>query len=321
MANTRGPEAQKRPVEQSWHGTTLVDDYAWMRADNWMEVMRDPSVLADDIRAHLEAENAHAEAWLSDTEALQETLFAEMKARIKQDDSSVPQPHGPWLYYSRYETGKQYPVFCRKPRTSDDGDMSGEHVLLDGNAAASNVSYWKLGALTHSPDHAHLAYSVDDNGSELFRLHVRDLATGTDLDTAIDDVSAVTWSADGRALVYVKVDDNHRPRWVYSHTLGTSPNDDRLIYEETDPGFFVSVGRTNSDRFIEIASYRHECSEIRVVDANDLTQTPRVIAPRRDGHEYDIDHIGDQFIITTNSGDAVDKRICVAPVDAPEEAK
>ncbi|MEO1719511.1 MAG: S9 family peptidase, partial [Pseudomonadota bacterium] len=114
--------------------------------------------------------------------------------------------------------------------------------------------------------------------------------------------------------------ENHRPRWVYRHKLGTPSTEDVLIYEEADPGFFVSVGRSRSGRFLEIAAYRHECSEVRVLDASDVKSTPRLIAPRRDGHEYDIDHIGEQFIIVTNSGDAIDKRICVAPVDAPDEA-
>ncbi|MEO1719507.1 MAG: S9 family peptidase, partial [Pseudomonadota bacterium] len=177
MTDTTPPIAEKRTSTSTWHGVELVDDYAWLRAENWMEVMRDPSKLQDDIRAHLEAENAHTEAWLKPTETLQATLFDEMKGRIKEDDSSVPQPDGDWLYYSRYETGQQYPVFCRAPRTQV-ASITDETVLLDGNREADGKEYWKLGGLGHSPNHALMYYSVDENGSELFKLRIRDLASG-----------------------------------------------------------------------------------------------------------------------------------------------
>ena len=313
------PQAAKKTTTANWHGVELRDDYAWLRVDNWMEVMRDPSKLADDVRSHLEAENAYSADWLADTSGLQETLFAEMKGRIKEDDSSVPQPDGPWLYYSRYETGKQYPLFCRKPRDTDYADRAGEVVLMDGNAEAEGKAFWRLGAFSHGPDHAQIAYAVDENGSELFTLRIRDVATGADLADEISDVSSVSWSADGRSLVYVKVDENHRPRWVYRHEIGAAVAEDVLIYEETDPGFFVGVGKSKSGDLIEINAHRHETSEVRLLDAHDLSKEPRLVAARREGHEYDIDQIGDQLIIVTNSDGAVDKRICVAPLANPGE--
>ena len=146
------PRAEKRPVTSRRHGLTLVDDYAWLRASNWQEVMRDPTLLDPEIRAHLEAENAYTEAMLADTNALQAELFAEMKGRIKEDDSSVPQPDGPWAYYSSFVIGGQYPLFCRQPR-----DGSQETILIDGNREASGKPYWQLGSLAHSPDHRLLA--------------------------------------------------------------------------------------------------------------------------------------------------------------------
>src|SRR5690606_3695941 len=153
------PRAKKQPVKSVWHGVELVDNYAWLRAENWQEVMRDPSVLPADIRAHLEAENAYTEAVMADTRELQEQLFQEMKGRIKEDDSSVPAPDGPWEYYTRYVTGGQYPLVCRRPRGGGP-----EQVLLDGNKEAEGKSYWHLGGASHSFDHKLLAYAVDDKG-------------------------------------------------------------------------------------------------------------------------------------------------------------
>ncbi|MEO1265881.1 MAG: S9 family peptidase, partial [Pseudomonadota bacterium] len=283
------------------------------------------SVLDAEIRAHLEAENAHTKAWLADTEELQEALFAEMKGRIKEDDASVPTVDGEWAYYTRYETGQQYPLVCRMPRADlGPGALSAdrperEQVMLDGNKEADGKAYWKLTGFGHSPDHQLAFYDVDENGSEFCRLRVRNLATGEDLGETIEDVGSAAWSADSGAIVYVKVDENHRPKWVYRHTIGDDPANDTLVYEEDDPGFFVGVGKTQSGAFIEINVHRHECSEIRLLDAYDLTKPAVMIAPRRDGHEYDVEHQGDDLIVLTNSEGAVDFRLCRVPLSAPGE--
>jgi oligopeptidase B len=312
----RAPVAERRPVTSTWHGVELVDDYAWLRDDNWQAVMRDPNQLRDDIRAYLDAENAYCTAWFADTKDLQDTLFQEMKGRIKEDDSSVPTPDGRWAYNSRYETGKQYPLLCRRPRDAD----APETVLLDGNSEAEGKAYWSLGGFGHSPDHARAYYSVDENGSEYYQLRFRDLTTGEDLPDVIDDVSAVEWSAGSDAVLYVKVDENHRPSKVFLHRLGSAPSEDKLIYAEDDPGFFVSVEKSQSGAFVFISISRGECSEHRVLRADALDGEPRLIAARREGHEYDVEHHGDQFLILTNSGDAVDFRVCAAPVNAPDES-
>ncbi|MEO0673074.1 MAG: S9 family peptidase, partial [Pseudomonadota bacterium] len=188
------PVAKREPKTSMWHGETLTDDYAWLRADNGQDVMRDPSVLDADIRAHLDAENAFTKSWLADTEGLQETLFNEMKGRIKEDDSSVPSPDGPWAYYTRFETGQQYPIVCR--RTRDAEDNAQEQVMLNGNVEAEGKSYWKLTGFGHSRDHSLAFYDVDENGSEFCRLRIRDLESGRDLADVIEDVGSVAWSAD-----------------------------------------------------------------------------------------------------------------------------
>jgi oligopeptidase B len=312
------PRAPKKPIATTHHGTTIVDDYGWLRAGNWQEVMRDPGVLAAEIRAHLEAENGYAEAMLADTTALQDALFAEMKARIKEDDTSVPAPDGPFEYQVGYVTGGQYPRLLRRERGAADGR---EAVLLDGNLEAEGKAYWQLGDSAHSHDHQRLAYSVDEKGSELFTIRVRDLSTGADLPDAVPDTSAgVVWARDGKTFFYVRLDANHRPLFVYRHTVGTPAESDVLVYEEKDAGFYVSVGSTQSGRFVLIEAHDHQTSEVYLIDAEQPAEPPRLVAGRRHGHEYGVEHHGERLYITTNSGDAEDFRIVAAPVATPGEA-
>ena len=316
VARQLPPIAERRPTFSVRHGMELVDEYAWLRAHNWQEVMRDPSVLDPAIRAYLEAENAYSEAALADTSELQATLFAEMKARIKEDDSSVPAPDGPFEYYASYVTGGQYPRLCRRPRGGGE-----EQILIDGNKEAEGKAYWQIGATAHSPDHRFFAYAVDDKGSELATIRIRDIATGQDLPDAIPDTrSAIVWARDNKTIFYVRLDANQRPLFVYRHVLGTAVDEDVLVYEEQDHGFYVGVTQTQSGRFIEIDAHDHQTSEVYLIDADRPASAPRLVEPRRHGHEYAVEHHGERLIITTNSGGAEDFRICEAPLDAPAEA-
>ena len=307
------PLAPEKSHLTSWHGVTLYDPFHWLRAGNWQEVMRDPSALDPEIRAYLEAENAYATAALADTEDLQQTLFQEMKARLKPDDRTVPTPDGPWEYFSSFTAGGQYPRLCRRPRAGGD-----EAILIDGNAEASGKTYWDLGAASHSPDHALVAFSTDDKGSELYTIRIRDLATGQNLPDEIPDTRGdVAWANDSRTLYYIRVDVNHRPRAVWRHTIGTPLAADECVYEEADESFFLALGRTQSRAFVLINAHDHQTSEFHTLDANDPKAQPRIIAPRTTGHEYDVEHHGDRFIITTNSEDAEDFRIVETPVATP----
>lgn len=307
------PIAAKQKCEVIHHGITLSDPYAWLRSAEWQAVMRDPAVLEPEIRQHLEAENAYTAAVLADTADLQATLFSEMKGRIKEDDSQVPTADGPWDYYFRFETGAQYPFACRRPRGSD----SGEVILLNGNTEAEGKPYWQLGGLHHTPDHRLIAYAVDDAGSEFYTIRVREAATGRELPDVLPDAGAFAWARDGRTLFYVRLDENHRPRWVYRHTLGSDPASDVLVYEEHDPGFFVGVATTQSNAFVLIDTHRHDTSEVYLIDADEPETAPRLVAPREFGHEYSVEHHGDRLIILTNSGGAEDFRICTAPLASP----
>ena len=310
------PKPARRPVTTRHHGTVLTDDYGWLRAVNWQDVMREPSVLDPEIRAHLDAENAYMETQLASTRGLQEALFVEMKGRIKEDDSSVPSPDGPHAYYSSYVTGGQYPRLVRQPRNGGP-----ETMIIDGNREAEGKSYWQLGDTAHSPDHKLMAYAVDEKGSELFTVRFRDMATGRDLDDAIPDTrGGFVWARDSRTLLYVRLDANHRPLFVYRHTVGTPTESDILVYEEKDSGFYVGVGQTQSHRFLQVVAHDHQTSEVYLLDADRPAGPLRLVAPRRHGHEYHVEHTGDRLIITTNSGGAEDFRICSVAIADPSEA-
>jgi len=310
------PVAETTPSSYTRHGVTIDDDYAWLRDANWQEVMRRPEVLAPNIRAYLEAENAYTEAMMADTRELQDTLFAEMKGRIKEDDSGVPTPDGPWAYSHRYVTGGEHPKLVREPRAG-----GAEQVLLDGDAMAQGLAYWDLTNYTHSNDHKLLAYTVDDTGSEYCTIRVRDLATGKDLPDRIDNTgSSLVWSADSKSFLYNVLDDNHRSLKLYRHVLGSPVEADELVYAEADKGLFVGAGETQSRRFLALRVGDHTLTEYRLIDTERPGTVPVLVAPRRAGHEYSLDHAGQRLYILTNSGGAEDFRIMTAPVEAPEEA-
>ncbi len=307
------PRAEKRPSTAVHHGVEKTDDYAWLRAENWREVMRDPSVLASNIRTYLEAENAYLDAEMSDTSPLQEKLFAEMRGRIKEDDSSVPAPDGGFAYGVRYVEGGQHPKLIRTPR---EGGV--ETVLVDGDQEAEGKAYFKLGGAMHSPAHDKLAWAFDDKGSEYYTLKIRDLVNGADLKDVIEDTGGGgVWSACGNYLFYVRLDANHRPSKLFRHKLGTPVSDDALVYEEIDPGFFMGVGKTQSGRFIVIESHDHETSETQLIPADDPTAAPRLVAPRQTSVEYSVEHNGDQLFILTNAGGAEDFKIVTTPLAEP----
>jgi oligopeptidase B len=275
------PIAERRPATSSHHGIERIDDYAWLRAENWQEVMRDPAALASDIRDYLLAENAHTAAVLAETEALQETLFQEMKARIKEDDSTVPSPDGAWAYLVSYVTGGQHPLYCREP--SGGGER---HVLLDGNKLAEGRAYFQLGGAAHSHDHRLLAYGFDDKGSEFYTLKLRDLETGEDLPDAVPETTGGgVWSADNQWLFYTRLDGNHRPRQVYRHRVGTEASQDILVYDEPDTGFYVSIGETSDRRYLLIQTGDHQTSEVHLIDARRIDAAPILAAAREEGHE------------------------------------
>ncbi len=308
------PAAKKIPLEIEQHGVTRVDNFAWMRDEGWQEVLRDPSKLDDDIREHLEAENTFYDAATKDLESLRDDLFNEMRGRIKEDDSSVPTPHGDFQYYVRYRDGGEYPVYARTPR--DGGD---EVILFDGDKESEGQEFFQIGSVNHSPNHALIAYAIDTLGSEYYDVRIRIVESGDEYEETIPSTGgSVVWAANSKSFYYIERDENQRPKRVKQHILGTKPADDLLIYEEEDDSFFLGVGKTQSGEYILVSSGKSTSSEYRYIRADAAPGTkPTLIAPRAEDELYYVAHAGDHFIIQTNADDAVDFKLVRAPISDP----
>ena len=309
------PSADRRPELIEQLGRVRTDDYAWLKDADWQKVMRDPSALRPDIRAHLKAENAYTAALLAPTQDLQAELFAEMRGRIREDDSSVPSPDGPYDYYARYARGAQHPVYARKPR----GEVGPEEVLLDADAAAEGKAFFDIGEVEHSDDHALFAYALDEQGSEYFRIEVKDLATGQLLPDPVDSsTGAFAFSPDGGWLFWVWRDENGRPAKVFRRPA--RGGEDVLVYAEPDGGMFLSVAVTQSRAYIVIGAGNHETSEVRLIPAIDPTTDPKLVEPRQEGLRYELEHWGERFVVLTNADGAVDYKLCWAEESDPSKA-
>ncbi|MFN3537937.1 MAG: hypothetical protein ACK4Y4_10860, partial [Brevundimonas sp.] len=221
------PVARRDPHSITQLGRTRTDNYFWMKDDNWQAVMRDPSVLRADIREHLDAENTYSRAMLASTEELQNTLFEEMKGRIKEDDSSVPSPDGDWEYYTRYQIGAQHPLHARRPRGREDG----EQILIDVDALAQPHDYYDVGGAEHSADHTLYAWAEDAQGSEYYVIRVKDLATGEVLPGSVESsTGGFTFSPDGQWLSWIAPSEGVLNVWV---APAAAPGEARVLTRET----------------------------------------------------------------------------------------
>jgi len=315
MTHPKPPVAPKRPHRIEQLGRVRVDDYAWMKDDNWQQVLRDPKVLRADVREHLEAENAYTKAMLGETEALQAQMFAEMKGRIKEDDSSVPAPDGPWDYYVRYDLGAQHPIHARRPRGTD----GAEQVLLDEEALSKGKPFFQVGAASHSPDHALYAWAADEQGSEYYTIRVKDLATGEALGGPIESAYGdFAFSPDSAWIFWIWRDENARPSKVFRRPA--KGGEDVLVYEEADEGMFLGVGTASDDSHILIHVGNQETTEILLIPAGDPTATPVVAEPREVGVKYSLDHWTDRWVIRSNADGAVDFKLSVSDAAVPAKA-
>jgi oligopeptidase B len=297
------PVARVVPRVESDHGERRVDDYFWLRDRS------DPEVIA-----YLEAENRYTADIMRHTEALQEHLYREMRARIKETDLSVPERIDEYLYYTRTEAGGQYPILCRR-RT----EAGAEEIMLDQNPLAAGHKYFRIGVSEVSPDHRLLAYSVDTSGSEEFTLFIKDLTTGSLLAESIPKTSpGVAWANDSRTLFYTVLDETRRPCRLYRHLIGTNPAEDVLAYFESDASFYIDIGRTRSRKYLLLDIASHSTSEVRFVNADQPEEPFQVVQPRQPGVEYTVSHHGERFYITTNDG-APNFRLVQSPVETPSK--
>jgi len=270
------PATDKRPLEIEQLGRRRVDNYAWLRDDNWQEVLRDPALLRDDIRTHLEAENNYYEHATAGLQALRARLLAEMRGRIKEDDSEVPAPDGPYAYSTRYREGGEYAIHVRTPR-----DGGAETILFDGDAEGAGAEFFNVARVAHSPDHSMIAYAVDRTGSEYFDIRVRTIASKEEFgETVASTDGDPIWAADSRSFFYTERDDNQRPKWVKRHYLGTAPETDVLVYEEMDDTLFLGIDESQSGKDIFIVSGKGWTSVARYLPADaPRDMEPTLIAP------------------------------------------
>ncbi|MBX7527974.1 S9 family peptidase [Qipengyuania sp. 1NDH10] len=305
---TAPPVAEKREHSYTHHGVTIADPYHWLRDQGY------PTIDDEDVLDHLKAENAWFEARMAPQKALVEELYEEMKARIKEDDSSVPQRRGDFLYWSEFEQGTEYRKHYRRPLAGGDAV-----VILDENALADGHEYFRLGAFSVSKNGRYLAYSSDTNGSERYTARIKDLETGELLADAIPGIrTSLTWVAGDTAVVYGEANENWRTLNAKVHVLGQQVSDDVEIYREDDESFSVDTGLTAQEDWLVIATGDNETSEARLVRADNPTGEQILIAPRLKGREYDVD-VRDGTIYVHTNDDHVNFRLATASLDNPGE--
>ena len=304
FADANPPQAPEIPHEITEVGHTRNDPFFWLREK-----------ANPDVLKYLQAENRYTETALKPTEKLRDTIYHEMRRRIKEDDVSVPQKIGDYYYYSRTETGKQYAVHCRKKGSLD----AREEVILDENELAKGQKYFRIGILSVSPDHKLLAYSTDTNGGETYVIRIKTLETGELLPDEIKNSSySFAWANDNKTFFYDQLDDANRPYKALKHILGTSVNQDPTVYEEKDARFFLEIYKSRSEKFIFVSVESERASEVRFVDADHPEGEFTLIRPRENDLLYSVEHHGDRFFIVTNEN-AKNFKVVETPVASPDK--
>ena len=299
------PKAAVHPHEMTMHGHTRVDNYYWLNE------RENPEVLV-----YLEAENQYADACLKHTEPLQEQLFKEITGRIKQDDNSVPIKIRDYYHYTRYEEGKEYPLFCRKKHSLE----ASEEILLDCNVLAEGHAFFDIGEVSLSEDDRLLAYSVDTVSRRIYTVYVKDLETGELVGEPIENTSGnIVWASDNQTLFYGVKDEALRPCKIMRHRLGTTVVDDVLVYEETDETFVCYISKTKSRKYLIVSSDSTLSSECRILESNRPEGVFRVFQERQPDMLYGIDHYKEHFYIQTNADGAKNYKIMRTPIGQTEK--
>lgn len=306
------PIAAQRPHQTVHHNRTLSDPWAWLRDPGY------PDVSDPDVLAYLKAENAWFDAHMAARKGQVDALFEEMKARIKEDDRSVPQKDGAYVYWSTFEKGEQYRRhWRRKVGAAEDG--SADELIVDEPALAAGKDYFRLGGVAISNDDRLLAYAIDDNGSERYTVRIKEIATGETLPDVIPDVlSALVWTSDDTGIVYAPANAQWRTDCAKFHRLGTDAAEDVVLYHEEDEGFRVSVGLTSAENWIVIATGDHVTSEVRLVPAADPTAPALLVSARVDEREYDVDEHEGWLYIRTNDTHP-NFRLARARIETPDQ--
>ncbi|MHA6249362.1 S9 family peptidase [Pontibacter sp. CAU 1760] len=300
------PIARKVPKQLTTHGDTRTDNYYWMNQ------REDPEVIA-----YLNAENDYTKQKLAHTEELQEKLFKEIVGRIKQKDESVPVKDDGYWYYTRYEEGKEYPIYARKKGTL----QATEEIMVNANERAAGKAYYAASGMNVSPNNQLLAFGEDTVSRRKYTIRFKDLKTGSLLPDAIPNTTgSAVWGNDNKTVFYTMKDPALRSFKIYKHTLGTPANADKEVYHETDETFSTFVYKTKSDKYIIIGSGSTVSNEYRYLDADKPNGEFKMIQPRERGLEYSVDQFGDRFYIVTNKDGATNFKLMQTPVTKPGKA-
>ncbi len=304
------PSAEKIPHELVSHGNTRVDNYYWMKLSEEQKNAENKDEQTRKVLDYLNAENTYREAVLDHTKPLQEKLYNEIIGRIKQADESVPYKENGYWYYTRYEQGQEYPIYCRKK-----GDLdAAEEVMLNVNELAKGHSYYSVSGLRVSEDNNLLAYGVDTVSRRRYTIYIKDLRTNQIVDKPVPNtVGYVVWANDNTNFFYVSKDPvTLRSYRIHRHKLNTEPSNDPVIFEENDETFSTSVGKTKSDKYLVIHSGSTLTDYYLILEANKPEGKFREFTPRERGIEFGIEHYNDKFYVRTNL-DAANFRLMETP--------
>ncbi|MBN1387421.1 MAG: S9 family peptidase [Bacteroidales bacterium] len=305
------PDAEKIPEELVNYDHTRIDNYYWMRLSDEQKNADTPDVQTQKVLDYLNAENEYTDQVLADIQVLADSLFEEIKGRIKEDDESVPYLDNGYYYYDRYIEGKEYPLYYRKKGTL----AAKEELLLDVNKIAEGKDYCSVSGLSVSPDNKIMAYGTDFVSRRRYTIHFMNLETGEMLPDVIENTTGrVTWAADSKTCFYTGKDyETLRAESIMRHKLGSASDNDVLVYFEDDEEFTCGIGKTQSEKYLVIFSNQTLTTEARILEADNPEGEFRIFAPREVNHEYSIDHINDKFFIRTNTDDATNFKLMVAP--------
>lgn len=308
MSSAVPPVAKKVPYSHTYHGRKFEDPFHWIKDQS-------PDKKRTDIVDYIKLENEYAQSHFKPNETLADSIYNETISRIQEEDQDVPYFRAPYYYYKRTGKGLQYPVYCRK-KDSLDGT---EEVLLDQNNM--DHEYMDLGAYEVSPNHELLAYSLDLNGSENYKVFFKNLATGEIIENETIEVTSgdLIWYNDNKSVFYSTLDDIHRPEKIWLHKFGVK--DDVLIYHEEDPKFYANFFKSQSQKYLFLASTSTLTSEYHYIDITKALENPKLILAREEGHRYSVEHQGDRFLILTNGKKKyLNYRLCSCPIQTTDQS-
>ena len=297
------PKAKKINKKLTAHGEVRIDPYYWLNERENLEVIQ-----------YLEQENAYCDFVMKDTELLQRELFEEMKSRYKEEDESLPYFFNEYWYITRYEKGTEYPVFTRKYQSQENE----EELLLDVNILADGHDFYDVGGIAISLNNEIMAYSEDITGRRIYTIHIQNLKTKEKLEEKLENTTGrIVWANDNEHFFYIRKNEHLRAYKIYRHRLGTSQEEDILVFHEEDEAFDVSVFKTKSLEYIFIASSSTVSDEHRFIPAADVFAEWRIVQPREEGLEYAVEHYENDFYILTNEGGDYNFKLVKTSVDTP----